>query len=250
MRPGASEDGAAHLRPMSAFSHVREWIFDLDNTLYPAHSNLFAQIDERIRDYVAELTGVSLDDANRMQKDYYRRYGTTLRGLMVEHAISPDGFLEYVHDIDHSPIAPDPLLGAAIEKLPGRKFIMTNGTTRHAEKVAERLGITHHFDDIFDIVAADLLPKPHRETYEKFWARHGIRPGEAAMFEDLTRNLAVPHDMGMRTVLVVPEGTREVFREDWEMEGRADPHIEFVTEDLAGFLHAMLAAIDPANGGA
>lgn len=250
MLSGSSESGTAHLRPMSRFSHVREWIFDLDNTLYPAHSNLFAQIDERIRDYVAHLTGASLDDADRMQKDYYRRYGTTLRGLMVEHEILPDGFLEYVHDIDHSPIAPDPSLGAAIEKLPGRKFIMTNGTTRHAEKVAERLGITHHFDDIFDIVAADLLPKPHRETYEKFWARHGIRPAESAMFEDLTRNLAVPHDMGMRTVLVVPEGTREVFREDWELEGRSDPHIEFVTDDLAGFLHALLAAIEPAAGGA
>ncbi len=239
---GAAGGERVHRRPLGDLAHVRDWVFDLDNTLYPARSNLFAQIDVRIRDYVVRLTGAAPDDAYRMQKDYYRRYGTTLHGLMEEHAISPDGFLEFVHDIDHSPIEPDPALGSAIERLPGRKFIMTNGTVRHAERVAERLGITHHFDDIFDIVAADLLPKPHRETYEKFWQRHGIAPDKAAMFEDLPRNLTVPFDVGMRTVLVVPEGTREVFRQDWELEGRSDPHIEFVTDDLAGFLHSVLDA--------
>ncbi|PLX37932.1 MAG: pyrimidine 5'-nucleotidase [Hyphomicrobiales bacterium] len=229
-----------HLRALALFRPVTDWIFDLDNTLYPAHSDLFAQIDVRMRTYLMRLLDVEADEAHRIQKDYYRRYGTTLRGLMIEHEISPDGFLEYVHDIDHSPVEADPALGDAIARLPGRKFIMTNGTTKHAEKVAERLGITHHFDDIFDIVAADLLPKPHRETYDRFFARHAIDPRAAAMFEDLPRNLVVPHDVGMRTVLVVPGGTREVFREDWELEGRSDPHIEFVTDDLAGFLGSVL----------
>jgi putative hydrolase of the HAD superfamily len=159
---------------------------------------------------------------------------------MLEHGITPDGFLEFVHDIDHSVVAPDPRLGAAIERLPGRKFIMTNGTRTHAEKVAARLGITHHFTDIFDIVAADLLPKPHRETYDKFLNEAGIEPRRAAMFEDLSRNLAVPFDLGMATVLVVPHGAREVLRESWEMEGRDAVHVGWLTDDLAGFLESLV----------
>ncbi|MEW5421293.1 pyrimidine 5'-nucleotidase [Amorphus sp. 3PC139-8] len=226
----------------AAFRHVDTWVFDLDNTLYPAHSNLFDQVNVRIRDYVQRLLGLEADAAQEIQKDYYRRYGTTLRGLMMEHEISSDDFLEYVHDIDHSHLDPDPRLGAAIAALPGRRFIMTNGARSHAEKVAGRLGITEHFEDIFDIVAADLLPKPHQETYERFFEKHGIRPASAAMFEDLARNLSVPSELGMRTVLVVPEGTREVFRESWELEGRTAPHIEFVTDHLATFLERIAPA--------
>lgn len=229
------------------FDHVDEWIFDLDNTLYPAHTDLFAQVHVKIRDYVARLLGATLDEAQSIQKDYYRRYGTTLRGLMMEHGITPDDFLEYVHDIDHSVVAPDPALGEAIERLPGRKFIMTNGTRAHAEKVAARLGITGHFTDIFDIVAADLLPKPHRETYDRFLERAGIVPGRAAMFEDLSRNLAVPHALGMATVLVVPHGAREVLRESWELEGRDDAHVGWVTDDLAAFLSSLIAADRPGD---
>lgn len=232
----------APIDPAGAFAHVATWVFDLDNTLYPAHTNLFGQVDTRIRDYVRELLGTSPEEAQRLQRGYYRAYGTTLRGLMIEHGISPDGFLEYVHDIDHSAIDPDPALGAAIERLPGRKFIMTNGTRKHAEKTARALGIEHHFEDIFDIVAAGLLPKPHRETYDAFLALHGIEPARSAMFEDLSRNLVVPHDIGMRTVLVVPQGTREVFREAWEMEGRDAAHVDFVTDDLARFVARLADA--------
>ena len=224
---------------MARFGAVDVWIFDLDNTLYPAHTNLFAQVDVRIRDYVMELIGSTADEAHRLQKDYYRRYGTTLRGLMIERGISPDGFLEYVHDIDHSVVAPDPRLGAAIERLPGRRFIMTNGTRKHAETVADRLGITRHFEDVFDIVAADLLPKPHRETYDKFLGQAGIDPTRAAMFEDLSRNLEVPDTLGMATVLVVPLGIEEVVREAWEFDGRDAPHVHWVTDDLAAFLERI-----------
>lgn len=230
----ASDLDEAALR--ARFVPVETWIFDLDNTLYPAHTNLFAQVDIKIRDYVVDLLGSTPDEAHRLQKEYYRRYGTTLRGLMIEHGISPDGFLEYVHDIDHSVVEPDPALGLAIERLPGRKFIMTNGTRRHAEAVADRLGITHHFDDVFDIVAADLLPKPHRETYDKFLGQAGIEPTRAVMFEDLSRNLEVPDALGMATVLVVPRGTREVMREAWELAGRNAPHIQWLTDDLTEFL--------------
>jgi len=233
--------GAA--RDFARFAPVDAWVFDLDNTLYPRDTNLYAQVDQRIRAFVANLLDIPLEEAQRVQKDYYRRYGTTLRGLMVEHGIAPDGFLDYVHDIDHTPVEPDPKLAAAIERLPGRKFIMTNGSRAHAEKIAGRLGITGHFDEIFDIVAADLLPKPNRETYDRFLQVTGVRAGAAAMFEDLARNLVVPQALGMATVLVVPAGTRSVFTEDWELEGREARHVEFLTDDLSGFLEEVLAAL-------
>ncbi len=240
----AREGRNAHLHDLRTFRGVDAWVFDLDNTLYPAHSNLFAQVDVRIRDYVARLLDVPPDEANEIQKDYYRRYGTTLRGLMDERGIAPDDFLEYVHDIDHSVLAPAPELAAALKRLPGRKFIFTNGSRVHAEKTAARLGIAEHFTDIFDIVAAELSPKPNRETYDRFLALTGVSPARAAMFEDLSRNLAVPHRLGMRTVLVVPRGTREVFREAWELEGDDAPHVEFVTDDLAGFVAAVAGALE------
>jgi putative hydrolase of the HAD superfamily len=148
-----------------------------------------------------------------------------------------------VHDIDHSAVQPDPALGAAILRLPGKKYIFTNGSRVHAEKVAERLGFPSHFEDIFDIVAADLLPKPERATYDRFVKRFGIRPDRGAMFEDLARNLVVPKAVGMQTVLVVPSGTREVFHEEWEYEGRDDDHVDFVTDDLARFISEIADAI-------
>jgi putative hydrolase of the HAD superfamily len=227
---------------LGRFAVVDAWVFDLDNTLYPRHIALFAQIDRRIHEYVGRLLNLPVEEARLVQKSYYQRYGTTLRGLMEEHGIKPDDFLQYVHDIDHSPVTADARLGTAIERLPGRKFILTNGSRAHAEKVAERLGITRHFEDIFDIVRSELLPKPHRVTYERFIAATGIVPTRAAMFEDLARNLEVPHSLGMATVLIAPSGTREVLTEDWEMEGRDAPHVDFVTDDLAHFLEDVLDA--------
>ena len=231
------------VRPASrGFASIETWVFDLDNTLYPHHLNLWQQVDERIRNYVADFLRVPHEEAFRVQKDYYRRYGTTMRGLMTEHGLQPDAFLEMVHQIDHSPLVPNPVLGAAIEKLPGRKLIMTNGTRKHAEAVMARLEIRRYFEDVFDIAAADLDPKPMPQVYDRFLARHGVDPKRSAMIEDLARNLEVPHALGMTTVLVVPEGTREVFREDWEMEGRDAPHVDHVTDDLAGFLEKIVAA--------
>ena len=230
-------------RDLTAFRDTEAWIFDLDNTLYPRSSNLFGQVDARIRAYVSKLLDVEEAEAERIQKGFYRDHGTTLRGLMLNHQVDPDEFLEFVHDIDHSAVKPDPALGAAILRLPGKKYIFTNGSRRHAEKVAERLGFPKHFEDIFDIVAADLLPKPERRTYDLFVERFGIRPERAAMFEDLARNLVVPKSVGMVTVLVVPPGTREVFHDEWEYEGRDDEHVDFVTDDLARFVEAIAEAI-------
>jgi putative hydrolase of the HAD superfamily len=228
-------------RPARGFDVVETWVFDLDNTLYPHHLNLWQQVDARIRDYIVGFLNVTHDEALRVQKDYYRRYGTTMRGLMEEHGLDPDKFLAVVHEIDHSPLTPDPALGAAIASLSGRKLILTNGTRRHAEAVMRRLEIEQHFDDVFDIAAADLEPKPRPQVYDRFLKRHGVDPAKAAIFEDLARNLEVPHALGMTTVLVVPSGTREVFREEWELAGRDAPHLDHVTHDLAGFLRGIAA---------
>jgi putative hydrolase of the HAD superfamily len=228
-------------RPTRGFDAVETWVFDLDNTLYPHHLNLWQQVGARIRDYIVGFLNVTHDEALRVQKDYYRRYGTTMRGLMEEHGLDPDKFLAVVHEIDHSPLTPDPALGAAIASLSGRKLILTNGTRRHAEAVMRRLEIEQHFDDVFDIAAADLEPKPRPQVYDRFLRRHGVDPAKAAIFEDLARNLEVPHALGMTTVLVVPSGTREVFREEWELAGRDAPHVDHVTDDLAGFLRGIAA---------
>ena len=217
------------------FGHVETWIFDLDNTLYPSEARVWPQVDQRITLYVMNHFGIDGASAQALQKHYYHTYGTTLRGLMEEEGVDASDFLNFAHDIDHSAIAPNPILGAAIESLPGRKLILTNGSRRHAENVAMKLGIYSHFEDVFDIVAADFVPKPERRAYESFLRRHDVEPGRAAMFEDIAKNLAVPHDLGMTTTLVVPK-TIDPFRETFEQETVVAPHIDHVTSDLAGFL--------------
>ena len=174
-----------------------------------------------------------------MQKEFYREHGTTLRGLMSVHDVDPDAFLEFVHDIDYSGLAADPDLGVEIQRLPGRKFIFTNGDRGHAERTARALGILDHFEDIFDIVAAGLNPKPAQATYDKFVGLFGIEGTRAVMFEDLSRNLEVPKRLGMRTVLIVPPNLEEVLGDIWEHEGRDGEHIDFITDDLTGFLRSI-----------
>jgi putative hydrolase of the HAD superfamily len=224
------------------FAQVETWVFDLDNTLYPHHLNLWQQVDERIRSYIADFLKIPPEAAFRLQKDYYKRYGTTMRGLMTEHGLHPDDYLDYVHRIDHSPLTPDAALGAALARLPGRKLILTNGTRQHADAVMKRLAIDEHFEDVFDIVAAELEPKPSLKTYERFLKLHAVDPHRSVMFEDLARNLEAPHALGMTTVLVVPAGTREVLREGWELEGRDAAYVDHVTDDLAGFLRGLSVA--------
>jgi putative hydrolase of the HAD superfamily len=225
--------------PKRGFSHVDIWVFDLDNTLYPHHVNLWQQVDARIREFVGAWLKVPPDEARRVQKDYYRRYGTTMRGMMSEHGVRADDFLAYVHRIDHSPLEPNPAMGAAIARLPGRKLVLTNGSTDHADKVLQRLGIGAQFEAVFDIIAAELEPKPAPQTYRKFLDLHGVNPTSSAMFEDLARNLVIPHQLGMTTVLVVPDGTKEVLREDWELEGRDAHYVDHVTDNLTGFLEGL-----------
>ncbi|CAN0653805.1 putative hydrolase of the HAD superfamily [Nitratireductor aquimarinus] len=218
------------------FTHVTDWVFDLDNTLYPHHSNLFSQIDVKMTAYVSELLQLDRTEARALQKDLYREYGTTLNGLMKRYNINPDDFLEKVHDIDYSWLDPDPKLGDAIRALPGRKFIFTNGDRGHAERAARQLGVLDHFDDIFDIVAADLLPKPAAATYDRFLALHRVVGEKAVMFEDLARNLAVPKKLGMTTVLVVPNNFEPAFAEIWEQDPDEEDDVDFVTDNLTDFL--------------
>lgn len=235
-----------HKRPMTKpaslpakneFDHIRDWVFDLDNTLYPHHINLFAQIDRNMTAYVAELLQLDPSEARILQKQYYRDHGTTLAGLMKLHKIDPSDFLERAHAIDYSALLPDESLGNAIRALPGRKFIFTNGTVAHAEAAARALGILDHFDDIFDIVAADYVPKPAGATYDKFLSLNRVDSARAVMFEDLPRNLVVPKSLGMKTVLLVPRNLGETVLETWE---RADDQsldcADYVTDDLLAFL--------------
>ena len=221
------------------FAHVDAWVFDLDNTLYPAGSDVWPKIDQRITLFMVELFGLDGASSRALQKYYYERYGTTLRGLMSEHDVTAEEFLEFVHDIDRSSLVPDHSLARAIARLPGRKLILTNGSREHALRTAERLGIDRLFEDVFDIVAADLLPKPHAETYEKFFLLHDVAPHRAAMFEDMAKNLLVPHARGMLTTLVTPKAGDAVAREEWELEPGRQPHIDFVTDDLTSFLEAL-----------
>ena len=221
------------------FDRVDTWVFDLDNTLYPSVAMVWPQVDERITLYVMRLYGLDGLSARALQKHFYHRYGTTLKALMVEEGVDPHDFLDFAHDIDHSTIRLDAALGDAIERLPGRKLILTNGSRRHAERVAEKLGILEHFEDVFDIAAADFVPKPERSTYERFLDRHGIDPTRAALFEDIARNLVVPHDLGMATVLVVPK-IADPYREAFEQAAVQEPHIDHITDDLAGFLEGCV----------
>ncbi|HBS31612.1 MAG TPA: pyrimidine 5'-nucleotidase [Parvularcula sp.] len=231
---------------MADFRHVESWVFDLDNTLYPAHCRLFSQIDARMTDFIRMATGAAHDEARRLQKHYYVKYGTTLSGMMAEHKTAPDDFLAYVHDIDFSVVPADPALRAAVEALPGSRHVFTNGSVAHAERVLARIGIDGLFDDIFDIRAAAWTPKPHRATYERFLSATGVSARQAAMFEDLPHNLEAAHALGMTTVLVASDAAW--FADEPQDKRPARPgdrvpeHVHHVTDDLAGFLHAAQKA--------
>lgn len=222
----------------ASLAHVTDWVFDLDNTLYPRECNLFAQIDRLITTYMVGLTGLAHDDARRLQKDYYRDHGTTLNGLIAHHGVDPLDYLSFVHDIDYSSVNAYPELMAAIAALPGRKFIFTNADTKHAEAVLARLGGSDLFDGLYDIKDGAFEPKPLLGAYQQFLARFDIDAKRAVMIDDLEKNLLAPHALGMATVHVVPSKDYAHEQVDsWELS-RADgrEHVHFVTGDLVNFL--------------
>ncbi|MCT8160925.1 pyrimidine 5'-nucleotidase [Pseudoruegeria sp. SHC-113] len=207
----------------ASFSHVRHWVFDLDNTLYPPAARLFDQIEQRMTAYVMDQLKVPRAEADRLRRHYWHLHGTTLAGLMHEHGVDPVPYLVDVHDIDLSHLEPDPKLAALIKGLPGRKIVYTNGSAPYAERVAAARGLEGVFDAIYGVEDAGYRPKPEAGAFEKVFARDGVQPGAAAMFEDEPRNLAVPHSLGMRTVHVAPERLEAA-------------HIHHHTSDLADFL--------------
>jgi putative hydrolase of the HAD superfamily len=188
--------------PISPLRDAEAWLFDLDNTLYPAAIDLFAQIDVRMRGYIAGFLGLALDEAYALQKKYFHEYGTSMRGLMDLHGLDPTPFLAHVHDIDVGVLDPSPLLEQALAALPGRKLVFTKASVAHARRVLHRLGVDHHFADIFDIVAAEFRPKPEPEIYRKLIDLHVIDPTRAVMVEDMARNLLPAAALGMTTVWV------------------------------------------------
>lgn len=225
------------------FHHVTEWIFDLDNTLYPRHADLMAQIDVKMTNFVARLTELDFDPARKLQKELYHEFGTTLNGLMHRYDVDPHEYLKDVHDIDYSKLAPNPFLGDLIMMLPGRKHIFTNGDVRHAENTLEALGIDGIFDEMFDIVAADFEPKPAREPYNKFLSTFDINPAEAVMFEDMPRNLEVPKALGMATVLITPQAGGAYVAENWESEVGDAAHIDFSGDDINKILAGIVTEL-------
>ena len=182
------------------FDHIRTWIFDLDNTLYPAETDLFALIDARMTDFIAEMMAIDPVEARVIQKGDYYQHGTTLAGLMLDHGVDPHHFLDYVHDIDLGRIVPCAVTAAALDRLPGRKLIFTNGDVRYAGRVLDRLGLGRHFEAIHDIHATQYRPKPHAAAYSSLVDRLAIDPHAALFVDDIARNLKPAKQLGMTTV--------------------------------------------------
>jgi putative hydrolase of the HAD superfamily len=231
----AADSETAKIAP--DFRHVEAWIFDLDNTLYPASSDLFAQIDAKMTTYVQRLTGLGPQEARALQKAYYRDHGTTLNGLMRVHGVDPEDFLGIVHDIDLGALAPDPELRSAIARLPGRRFVFTNGCRNHASRVLGRLTLGGLFDAIWDIRTIAYRPKPDPEGYRRVIEDNAIAPARAAMFEDAARNLVPAHELGLTTVWLRNGSV-------WSKQGPEHPvpearHIHYEIEDLPSFLQAI-----------
>jgi putative hydrolase of the HAD superfamily len=219
------------------FRHVDVWIFDLDNTLYDAASGVFPQIDRNMKSFLMAEFGLEEATAHAYQKELYRDYGTTLAGLMARHNLDPQRFLHHVHDIDFDELGHDLALAEALRRLPGRKAIFTNANRRHAENVAERLGILDQFDAIFDVVSSEYRPKPDPQSYDKVLRHYGAEGRRAAMFEDLKRNLKPAADLGMTTVWIANDA-------GWGSQGPATPtdiddHIHHVADEIAEFLDSV-----------
>jgi putative hydrolase of the HAD superfamily len=235
-------NGADRINRMAeAFRDTRLWIFDLDNTLYPAECNLFAAIDQRMSAFIQNLLGLDAAAARKVQKELYYKHGTTLSGLMNEHGVHPETFMDFVHDIDLAPISGAPGLAEAIASLPGRKFIFTNGSAHHAGRVAEKLGVLDKFDGIFDIAAGGYVPKPKPEAFKRFLDFCEGSNCKAAMFEDLPHNLEAAHAFGIVTVLVRSDYYDHPSQHALKTAGPLPHYIHFETNDLVHFLSQAAA---------
>jgi putative hydrolase of the HAD superfamily len=216
-----------------ALAHIRNWIFDLDNTLYPASADLFGLIDQRMTAFIQQLLGLGWDEARALQKDYFHNHGTTLSGLMAEHGVDPRAFLAYVHDIEMTALQEDRQLIEAVARLPGRKLIFTNGDADYAGRVLEKLGLHQSFEAIHDIHACAYQPKPQPEAYRSMAAAFAIAPEESLFVEDMARNLKPAKAIGMTTVWV----------NNGSEQGRGPDdraYVDYEVTDLGAWLHEIL----------
>ncbi|RIA35500.1 putative hydrolase of the HAD superfamily [Hephaestia caeni] len=212
-------------------AHIDTWIFDLDNTLYPASTNLFARIDERIGAYVARLFDCDPIEARRIQKDYFHRHGTTLAGLMAEHDVDPIDYLDDVHDIALDQLERDAPLVAGIAALPGRKLVFTNADAPYARRVLARLGLDDSFEALFDLRATNYTPKPHPDAYAGLCAAYDLDPARCLFADDMARNLAPAKAIGMTTVWV-DNGSEQGIGEDRSF-------VDHKVADIAAWLHTL-----------
>ncbi|WP_050527362.1 pyrimidine 5'-nucleotidase [Pseudorhodobacter aquimaris] len=213
--------------PRTDFAHVRAWVFDLDNTLYPPSARLFDQIELRMTNWVMETLKVDRPKADHLRRDYWSRYGTTLAGLMQEHGVDPTPYLLDVHDISLDHLQQDLVLATYIRALPGRRIVYTNGSAPYAERVLAARGLSNLFDAVYGVENANFRPKPETAAFETIFATDQLDPSIGAMFEDDSRNLTAPHAMGMRTVHVAPKAAPA-------------KHIHHHTTDLTDFLARLI----------
>ena len=212
------------------FTHIDAWIFDLDNTLYPASCDLFALIDERMGAYIQRLVSCDAGQARAIQKRYFRDYGTTLSGLMALHGTDPNHFLDDVHDIALDRVEHDARLVAAIARLPGRKLVFTNGDVTYAQRVLDRIGLGSSFEAIHDIHAMDYVPKPAPASYAAMCVKWDVEPTRALFAEDMARNLKPAKEIGM-TTLWIDNGSEQASDDAFA------PFIDYRTAHLTDWLH-------------
>ncbi len=233
------------MKTIAELYNASDWVFDLDNTLYPAECDLFPQIQTKMNEYVAKFLSLPKDEAREVQKKYYVEYGTTLNGLMIHHEIDPYDYLHHVHDIDYSAIAPNLPLRNAIEKLPARKIVFTNGSKKHAQNAINAMGLEGVFHDIIDIAGTGFIPKPEHKAFEALLKAHDINPQTSIMVEDLSKNLVTAKQIGFATLLVwsskiwddEPEGHKPAGQNDIDQN-----HIDFNTNNLTHFIETVLKA--------
>lgn len=214
------------------------WVFDLDNTLYPASNGLMAEVSSRMTQFVADVLGVAADEALVEQKKLFQIHGTTLRGLMEKYAVDPWSFLDFVHQVDYGQVDPSPRLADALRALPGRKFIFTNASTAHAERVLDRLGIARHFEGVFDVAAASWQPKPHPTAYQTLVERHQITPGRSVMVEDIAPNLEPAAALGMTTIWIHHE---DAAAPAWTMPSDSSDYVHHKIDNLTEWLESLHA---------
>ncbi len=217
---------------MKDLQPIKFWIFDLDNTLYSGNTRVFEQVDKKMTEYISKKLKVDKEEAKKIQKNYFYKYNTTLNGMIKNHKINPNEFLEFVHDINIEFLQKDPDLAKEIKKLNGLKIIFTNGSKKHALNVTKRLGIDQLFDDIFDIVDCNFVPKPLIEPYKKLVEKHKIDPKLCVLVEDIARNLKPAYEMGMKTVWIENN-------EPWASKFSDDSFVNYRTSNLPEFLRKI-----------